>query len=254
MITRRIVPSLLISGRKLVKTVKFSNPKYVGDPINAVKIFNDKEVDEIIILDIDASTKKTGPQFDFLREVVTESFVPLSYGGGISNLDQIDKLLQLGIEKVCLNSININNLDLITKAAEKHGAQSIVGVIDVKKNFFGKKKVYYKLSNESIDESVESYAKRLQQAGAGEIFLNFVDRDGTYSGYDLELIKSINSVLQVPLIVLGGAGSEDDFAKAFAAGANAVAAGSLFVFHGPHKAVLINYPDRKSIEKIILQK
>ena len=253
MITRRIVPSLLISGKKLVKTVKFSDPKYVGDPINAVKIFNDKEVDEIIILDIDASIKKTEPQFEFLREVFSESFVPLSYGGGIKNLEQIDKLLQMGIEKVCLNTINKSGLDLITLASKKHGAQSIVGVIDVKKNFFGKKKIYFKSFNESIDEAVDIYALRLQQAGAGEIFLNFVDRDGMYTGYDLELIESVSSKLHIPLIVLGGAGSENDFSKAFTAGANAVAAGSLFVFHGPHKAVLINYPDRKAIEKIILQ-
>lgn len=254
MITRRIIPCLLISGKKLIKTVKFSNPKYVGDPINAVKIFNDKEVDEIIILDIDATEKKAGPQFEFLQEVITESFVPLSYGGGVKDLQQIDKLLLMGIEKVCINSANQQGLELITSAAEKHGAQSIVGVIDVKQTFFGKKKVYFKNTKTSLDESIESYAKRLQAAGAGEILLNFVDKDGSYEGYDFEMIEKISSKLEVPLVVLGGASNEQDFSKAFSLGASAVCAGSLFVFHGPHRAVLINYPERKTVEKIIFQR
>lgn len=251
MITRRIAPCLLLSGRKLVKTVKFDSPKYVGDPINAVKIFNDKEVDEIMILDIDASINGTAPQFDYLKEVVSESFVPISYGGGITNLEQIDKLLQIGIEKIALNSVNSLGLSLITQAAAKHGSQSIIGAVDVKQNFLGQNKVFFKNKKFKTNSDLSTYVGELEKAGAGEVLINFVDRDGTYKGYDFDLIKKISAQLAVPTIYLGGAGSEQDFAKAFELGASAVCAGSLFVFHGPHRAVLINYPDRKAIEKII---
>jgi imidazole glycerol-phosphate synthase subunit HisF len=251
MITRRIIPCLLLSGRKLVKTVKFDSPKYVGDPINAVKIFNDKEVDEIMILDIDASMNGTEPQFEYLKEVVSESFVPISYGGGITNLEQIDRLLQLGIEKVSLNSVNSTGFDLISQAAAKHGSQSIVAAVDLKPNIFGQNKVFFKNKKYKVTEEPSDYISKLEKAGAGEILINFVDRDGTYKGYNFDLVKKISSQLKVPSLFLGGAGSEEDFAKAFSLGASAVAAGSLFVFHGPHRAVLINYPDRKSIEKII---
>ena len=253
MITRRIAPCLLLSGRKLVKTVKFDSPKYVGDPINAVKIFNDKEVDEIMILDIDASLNGSAPQFDYLKEVVSESFVPITYGGGITNLEQIDKLLQLGIEKVSLNSVNSLGLDLISKAAAKHGSQSIIGAVDVKKNLLGQNKVYYKNKKYKTHYDLDTYVQEIEKAGAGEVLINFVDRDGTYKGYDFDLIKRISAQLSVPTVYLGGASSEQDFAKAFELGASAVCAGSLFVFHGPHRAVLINYPDRKTIEKIIFQ-
>lgn len=252
MITRRIAPCLLLSGRKLVKTVKFDSPKYIGDPINAVKIFNDKEVDEIVILDIEASLAGKKPQFNYLEEVVSESFVPLSYGGGITELEDIDRLLHMGIEKVCLNSINSQGFNLIAQASAKYGAQSIVGVIDFKKSFFGKNEVYFKNKKYKIDMSVKDYALALQAAGVGEILLNSVDRDGTYKGYDLSLIEEISSSLKVPLIAIGGAGKHSDFKDAFHAGASAVSAGSLFVYHGPHKAVLINYPSRNDIDRIIL--
>lgn len=251
-ITRRIAPCLLLSGRKLVKTVKFCSPKYVGDPINAVRIFNDKEVDEIVILDIDASVHERPPQFEYLKEVVSEAFVPIAYGGGIRSLSDVDRLLHIGIEKVCLNSINADGFDLITQSAHKYGSQSVVGVVDVKKNFFGKNQVYYKSSKLKAKLSIQDYVLGLQNAGAGEIFINFVDRDGTYNGYDLEIIENLCRELKVPVIVAGGAGKFDDFINAFRSGASAVCAGSLFVFHGPHRAVLINYPTRDQVEKIIL--
>ena len=253
MINRRITPCLLLSGHKLVKTVKFDNPKYVGDPINAVKIFNDKEVDEIMIIDIDAALNGSEPQFDYLKEVVTESFVPICYGGGITRLDQIDKLLQIGIEKVSLNSVNAQGLDLVTLASQKHGAQSIVGAVDIKLNFLGQPKVFFKNKKYKTSLDYMSYVQALEKAGAGEILINFVDRDGTYKGYDFDLVKKISEALAVPTIFLGGASSENDFSKAFELGASAVAAGSLFVFHGPHRAVLINYPSRKNIENIIFR-
>lgn len=251
MITRRVLPCLLLSGRKLVKTVKYDSPKYIGDPINAVKIFNDKEVDEIIILDIDASIQQKPPQFDYLNEVVSESFVPLSYGGGIQNLQQIDRLLQMGIEKVCLHSVNADSFELINKASAKYGAQSIVGVADIKKTLFGKNEIFFKNKKLKTKFSVIDYIKEMQMAGAGEILLNFVDRDGTYKGYDVDLIKEVSSELSVPVVVMGGAGQIGHFKEAFQAGASAVCAGSLFVYHGPHRAVLINYPSRSEIEKII---
>lgn len=251
MITRRIAPCLLLSGKKLVKTVKFDSPKYVGDPINAVKIFNDKEVDEIVLLDIDASLNLKPPQFDYLQEVVSEAFVPMCYGGGVSSMEHIDKLMQIGVEKVCLNSINAQSYDLITKASVKYGSQSIVGVVDIKKKFLGSNEVYFKCKNLKIKDSYIDHIIKMQNAGAGEIFINFVDRDGTYSGYDFDLIQNVSQRLSVPLIVAGGAGHFDHFAKAFKSGASAVCAGSLFVFHGPHKAVLINYPTRDQVEKII---
>lgn len=251
MITRRIAPCLLLSGRKLVKTVKFDSPKYIGDPINAVKIFNDKEVDEIMILDIEASLNGKPPQFEYLEEVVTESFVPISYGGGIRSMSDIDRILHMGIEKVCLHSINASGLGLIQEASAKYGAQSVVGVIDVKKTFFGGNEIYFKNKKLKSKMPVAEYAMALQEAGAGEILLNSVDRDGTYKGFDTDLIQQISSLLKVPLIAVGGAGSHEDLKQAFKAGASAVSAGSLFVYHGPHKAVLINYPTREQIENII---
>lgn len=219
--------------------------------MNAVKIFNDKEVDELMILDIDASVSGSPPQFDFLKEVVSEAFIPLSYGGGIRTLEDIDQLLQMGIEKVCLNSVNANGFDLIAKASEKYGAQSVVGVIDVKKNIFGHTKVFFKNKKLKTDFDVLSYALKMQDAGAGEILINFVDFDGTFKGYNLELLSQVVKLLKVPVVIVGGAGQLDDFRKAFSCGASAVSAGSLFVYHGPHKAVLINYPTREQIEKII---
>lgn len=249
MLNKRIIPCLLLSGRKLVKSIKFKDPKYIGDPINAVKIFNDKEVDEIIILDISASDKNEEPKFQFIQEIVSEAFIPVAYGGGIKNMDHIDKLFKLGIEKVCLNSINYESFDLIKKCSEKYGAQAVVGIVDIKRNLFNQPYVYFK--NGKKIKSISDYIKNMQNAGVGEILLQFVDKDGTQSGYDYDLMKSINEHLNVPLVVLGGAGCLDDFSKAFANGADAVAAGSLFVFHGPHKAVLINYPERSEIKKII---
>ncbi|MEK6627792.1 MAG: AglZ/HisF2 family acetamidino modification protein [Bdellovibrionota bacterium] len=254
MITRRVVPCLLLSGKKLVKTIKFGDAKYIGDPINAVKIFNDKEVDEIMILDIEASVQQKPPQFEYLSEVVSESFVPISYGGGINSLEHIDKLLQMGIEKVCLNSVNAKDFELITEASKKYGAQSVVGVIDIKKTLLGRNEIYFKNKKLSINMQPVEFAQSLQEFGAGEVLLNFVDRDGTYKGYDLELTKEISNRLKIPIVVVGGAGSVEDFKRAFHAGANAVSAGSLFVYHGPHKAVLINYPTRKQIEDIIFNK
>jgi cyclase len=251
MIHKRIIPCLLISGKKLVKTIQFKSPKYIGDPMNAVKIFNDKEVDEILILDIEASVNKLPPQFDFLQEIVAEAFVPVAYGGGIGSMEHVDQLFKLGIEKICINSANAESLDLISKASQKYGAQSVVAVIDVKSQLFGGLKIFFKNGLKSKFKDLEAYIQALQDAGAGEILIQSVDRDGTFSGYDLGLIQKMNTNLKVPLIVLGGASKNSDFSAAMAAGADAVAAGSLFVFHGPHRAVLIQYPDRHTIQALL---
>lgn len=249
MITRRIVPVLLLSDRKLVKSVGFKDLKYVGDPINVVKIFNDKEVDEIVIFDISRTPKNLPPQYDLLNEIVSEAFIPITYGGGVTTPDQVDRLLQLGIEKISLNTINFNNLNLLKESAAKHGNQALVAVIDVRKKFFGGFEIYN--SKSLVSKNILDYAKSLEDAGAGEIVLQFADNDGTYKGFDLQLVEKLSAQLKVPLFVCGGAGNLDHLKQAFKSGASAVGAGSLFVYYGPHKAVLVNYPARSEIKNII---
>lgn len=238
----RVIPVLLIQDGGLVKSVKFKNHKYVGDPINAVKIFNEKEIDEIVILDIDATRQQRGPDMSRIKEIAGEAFIPLAYGGGISNFDQVRELFYLGVEKVIFNFQAFHNPGLITSAAALVGSQSVVVSIDVKKNWLGKPKVMVKNGTENTQEEPVAYAKKMVAAGAGEIFLNVIDRDGTYEGYDLDLVAKISQSVPVPVIACGGAASIDDFGKAVEHGASAVAAGSMFVFQRPHQAVLISYP------------
>jgi cyclase len=240
---------LLLHKGGLVKSVKFKNYRYVGDPINAVKIFNEKEIDEIVVLDIDAGRDQRGPDMDQIKDIAGEAFIPLAYGGGISTIDEVKKLFYLGIEKVILNFQAHANPSLITEAARLVGSQSVVVSIDVKKNLFGKNKVYVKNGTEGIGKDPLEFALAMQEAGAGEIFLNSIDRDGTYRGYDLPLIKELSQALRIPLIACGGASSIDDFGSAIGAGASAVAAGSMFVFQRPHNAVLISYPSRKDLKE-----
>jgi imidazole glycerol-phosphate synthase subunit HisF len=249
----RVIPVLLIKKGGLVKSIRFKYFKYVGDPINAVRIFNDKEIDEIIVLDIDASRERRGPNFTQIRELAGEAFIPLAYGGGISTIDEIKKLFYLGIEKVVLNYQAYSNPSLITEAAKLVGSQSVVVSMDVKKNFFGKYKIYVRNGTESINLEPVAYGLKMQEAGAGEIFLNNIDRDGTYGGYDLELIKLLSHQLKIPLIACGGASVMKDFPDAINSGASAVAAGSLFVFQRPHNAVLISYPSQKELNEQVYQ-
>lgn len=233
--------------------MKFSNPKYVGDPINAVKIFNEKEVDEILILDIEASKQNKSPNFELLNRIGKEAFMPMSYGGGIKNLEDVSRILSSGFEKVCLNSTALKNQGLINEISDIYGSQSVVVSIDVKKNILGKYKVYDYLNKKTTNLDPLDYAKSVEHFGAGEIFLNSVDRDGTMEGYDIELIRYISSEVGIPVIASGGAGKIEDFEKAVKiGGASAVAAGSLFVFQGVHRAVLITYPERKDLEKILI--
>ncbi len=240
---KRIIPVLLIKDGGLVKSVQFKKYKYVGDPINAVKIFNEKEVDEIVILDISASKEKREPNMEMISDIASEAFMPLAYGGGITTIEQVKNILYQGVEKVVFNTSALFNEKLITECATTFGSSSTVVSIDVKKNIFGKYKVYANSGNKNTGLDVIGFAQKMQNIGAGELFLNSIDRDGTYKGYDLELIKMVSEKVDIPVIACGGASNEDDLVKAIKqGGASASAAGSLFVFQGTHKAVLINYP------------
>jgi imidazole glycerol-phosphate synthase subunit HisF len=238
----RVIPTLLLHKGGLVKSVQFKNYKYVGDPINAVKIFNEKEVDEIALIDIDATAENRGPNFDAISEIASEAFMPMSYGGGITSLEQIKKVLFSGFEKVILNKILHENLKVVSEAAQTVGSQSVVASIDIKKTLFGGYKVYIENGKINTNRKPIQFAKDVENAGVGEILINYIDADGTYNGYNIELIKEIASNVNIPVIALGGASTISDFKKAKNAGASALAAGSMFVFQRPHQAVLINYP------------
>ncbi len=245
----RVIPALLIKDKGLVKSVKFKSHKYVGDPINAVKIFNEKEVDEILVLDISATEQHRGPDFNAIGNLASEAFMPLAYGGGITSLEEIKKLFHCGVEKVVINHAAFKNPSLVRQGADYVGSQSIVVSIDVKKNLFGKYKVY--VENGKMNTGIDpiEYARDQEAAGAGELLLNAIDKDGTFEGYDTVLIKQVASSVQIPVVAIGGASSISDFEIAVRHGASAVAAGSLFVFQMPHRAVLISYPSEIELKK-----
>jgi len=246
MLRKRVIPVLLINDGDLVKTIKFKNPRYIGDPINAVKIFNEKEVDELIVLDI--TRKKNKINYEFIQDLANECFMPFGYGGGIKSVEQAIKIIKLGAEKIILNT---NSLDekLLQKLIKLIGSQSIVISIDIKSNFFGKQFVYLNHGKIKINDTPISFAKKMEKIGVGEIILNFIDREGTFNGYDLNLIRTISNEVKIPVVALGGAGSMKDLRDGFEAGASAVAAGSKFIFFGPNRAVLINYIDHDELEK-----
>jgi cyclase len=251
----RVIPVLLLQGDGLVKTQQFKNSKYIGDPVNAIKIFNDKEVDELVFLDIDASKENRAPNFELLKEIASECFMPLGYGGGINSMDHVDRLFQIGLEKVVLNSVALSNPDFVSQVAKKVGSQSVVVSIDVKQNWRGKRKVYSHQKDSVTAEDVVSFAQRMEDLGAGEIFLNSVNRDGAMGGYDVEMIKQVAENISLPLVACGGAGSLNHMKLAVTEGkASAVGAGSFFVFHGPHKAVLINYPKQEKLNELFYGK
>jgi cyclase len=249
----RVIPVLLLKDRKLVKTEKFGSPRYVGDPLNALRIFNEKEVDEIVVLDINTSSKK-GPDFDFISQLVGECFMPLAYGGGIQKFEQAKRLFSIGVEKVVLGSAAFESPELITAISRTYGAQSVVACIDVKEGFIFGRQAYVRNARKRTGLSPLELARKMESFGAGEIILQSVDREGTGMGYDLPMIRQIAEQLNVPLVALGGARSIDDFIFAIAEGkASAVAAGSMFVFQGPHKAILISYPETKQLESLLSQ-
>ena len=250
MLRPRIIPCLLIHNKGLVKTVKFQDPKYVGDPINAVKIFNEKQVDELFVADIDATRYGMEPDFELIAKLATECRMPLTYAGGVKEVTQVERIISLGVEKIGISSGAIDSLDLISESAKRVGSQSILGIIDVKKTGLLKKyEVVTHNATRSSGFKPSQFACNLQDAGAGEVILNSVDRDGTMEGYDLNLIDDVYKKLSIPLTVVGGARDLDDFKGLFSRyhliGA---AAGSLFVFKGKYRAVLIQYPDLNTKE------
>lgn len=253
MLRPRIIPCLLIRNKGLVKTEKFKDGKYIGDPLNAVKIFNEKEVDELIVLDIDASVERREPDFDLIRMLAMESRMPLCYGGGVRTIEQVKRIISLGIEKVAISSAAVENPEIIKHMANVVGSQSIVVVIDVKaKGLFGKQEVVTLNGNKSHGISPIEFSKKCQDFGAGEIVINSVDRDGMMIGYDVKLISEIRNQLTLPMTVLGGAATLADLSnliKEF--GVIGAAAGSLFVFKGKYKAVLINYPNKLEKREVL---
>ena len=251
MLKSRIMPCLLIQDSRLVKTVKFKNPQYVGDPCNAIKIYNAKEVDELIILDIGANLSNNGPNYKLISELVGECFMPLCYGGGVNEITQIKKLFRLGVEKVSINSSARDNPNLIKEASSQFGSQSIVVSVDIQMNFLRKYKVFTENGRNNTGSDPFEYIKDMEKLGAGEILLNFIDRDGTWNGFDFNIIEKVANSINIPLIVCGGAGTNLHLSQALKKGASAVAAGSMFVYSGKGLGVLINFPSRKEQEEIL---
>jgi cyclase len=250
MLKHRVIPLLSLDNYKLIKTLRFKNPQYIGDPINAIHIFNEKEVDEIIIIDITASKENREPNFDLIEEIAGECYMPLTYGGGIRSVEDVDRILSIGVEKVSLQSSIIKNPNFINDLAKRFGSQSIVVSVDVKKNWLGKLKYFVAVKESTLELDLIDLIKDLVDAGAGEVLLNAVDKDGTLSGPDLEMIKQVSNSIEVPIIACGGISSLEDIKAAVEVGASAVAAGSFFVYYGPHRAVLISYPKYHELEQL----
>lgn len=253
MLRTRVIPCLLLQKGGLVKTVKFKDPKYVGDPINAVRIFNEKEVDELVFLDISATPAVKEPNFDLLAAIASEAFMPFSYGGGVTRLDQIKRLYALGVEKVIINTAAACTPILVSEATSIAGSSSVVVSIDVRRSWLDKYTVCTQGGQHDTNRDPVQYAQEMERLGAGELLLNSIDRDGTMAGYDLELIGRVAEAVSVPVVAVGGAGELIHFRQAVDKGASAVGAGSLFVFHGKHRAVLITYPEYAQLEKVFMK-
>ncbi len=252
MLTTRVIPCLLLRKAGLVKTIKFKDPSYVGDPINAIKIYNEKEVDELIFLDITATIEKRKPPFKIISEIASECFMPVAYGGGVRTLEDAGEIFSLGIEKVSLNSYAVENPAFVRTVADKFGNQAVVVSIDAKRTLWGRYKVYTHGGRNATNLDPVQLAVQMEQHGAGEILLNSIDRDGTLAGYDVELIKNVSSAVSIPVIACGGAGKVEDFGIAVKqGGAAGVAAGSMVVYHGRNRAVLINFPTRSELQSVL---
>lgn len=252
MLKPRIIPCLLVQDKGLVKTVSFKSPKYVGDPINAVRIFNEKESDELMVLDIDATSKGYEPDYVMIEKLASECRMPLCYGGGIKTVEQAQRIFSLGVEKVALSSAAIEDPDLITRIADRVGTQSAVVVLDTKKKLLGGYEVVTHNGKKSTGKNPFELAALFQKKGAGEIVINSVDQDGQMKGYDMNLAEKIRKETTLPLTILGGAGKLDDIGNLIAKfGIIGASAGSLFVFRGAYKAVLISYPNDKEKSELI---
>ena len=253
MLYPRIIPCLLIHNKGLTKTVKFKEGKYVGDPLNAVRIFNEKEVDELMVLDIDATVKGTEPNYELIEKMAKECRMPLCYGGGIKTADQAKKIFSYGVEKIAISSLAVEKPEVVTEIAEAVGNQSVVVVMDVhKRKFLGKYELLTHNGTKSTGLNPVDFAKEMQQRGAGELVVNSIDNDGVMQGFDMKLIDVVKQAVNIPVTVIGGAGTLDDVGEVIQKhGIIGVSAGSLFVFKGKYKAVLINYPNPQEKETLI---
>ena len=251
MLLKRFIPCLLLKRRGLVKTINFKNPAYIGDPVNTVRIFNENKVDELMFLDISASPENTEPNFKLLEEIANECFMPLSYGGGITSFEQAQKLFRIGIEKLVINSGAHNNLDLVRKISEHYGRQSLIGSVDVQKNFLGRNTIVFLSATRKSEFSVLEWIGKLEEAGVGELLLTSVEREGTWKGLDIKLIREVTETTKVPVIAHGGAGNMDDLHEAVTTGgANAVAMGSMVVYQKKGFGVLVNFPELEHLRAL----
>ncbi|MFK8060283.1 MAG: AglZ/HisF2 family acetamidino modification protein [Polaribacter sp.] len=249
----RVIPTLLLRNLGLVKSIKFKNHRYIGDPINAVKIFNDLKADELVFLDITANKQNRKVSLDFVKNVGAEANMPFSVGGGIKTIADIKEIINAGAEKVVLNTFAFQNPELIQDAVNEFGSSTIVVSIDVKKKLFKGQQVYIYSGTKSTGIDPVTYAKRIEDLGAGEIILNSIDQDGLMNGYDLELIEKVSKSVKIPVVALGGAGGLSDLSEAIKTGyASASAAGSMFVYHGPRRAVLISYPTKEELQDLVI--
>jgi cyclase len=252
MLVTRVIPCLLLKDGGLVKTVKFKNPSYIGDPINTVRIFNELEVDELIFLDITSSINKSPIRFDILSEIANECFMPLTYGGGITNMDDVKKIFTIGIEKVVINSFAYEDSDFISRIADMSGNQSVIASIDVKKNFFGKYELFSHSATKKQSKNLVDWAVELENKGAGEIFITSIDKEGTWMGYDIQLIKQIADAVSIPVIANGGAGNIQHLVQAKKEGnASALSVGSMVVYQKKDFGVLINFPGTEELHKAL---
>lgn len=249
----RVIPQLLLFDGGMVKTTRFQKPVYVGDPVNVINLFNQFEVDEIALLDIRASVEKREPDIDLIEHLAAECWVPLAYGGGITTLEQIAAIMQKGVEKVVLNSCLADHLPLLSEAAKTFGSQAIVAGMDVAKSWFLGWDVYVRSGKERLHVQLEEYAKHLEHLGAGEILLNCIDQEGTMKGFNEQVIARVSNAVTIPVIASGGASCRQDLCIPIKNGASAVSAGSIFVFKGAEKGVLVNFPERKQLECILSQ-
>jgi cyclase len=252
MLKPRIIPCLLVKNKGLVKTLKFKDGKYLGDPINAVRIFNEKEADELMVIDIDATNNNHEPDLKMIENLASECRMPLCYAGGIKSLDQAQRIFALGVEKIAVSSAAIQNPSIVSEIASKVGSQSVVVVLDVKKKMFGGYDMYTHNGKKNVNLNPFDFAIKMENYGAGEIVINSIDNDGVMKGYDLDLIDKVRNSISLPLTVLGGAGDLEDIGGLIRKyGIIGAAAGSLFVFKGKYKAVLINYPNWDEKDKLI---
>lgn len=247
----RVIPCLLLDQGAFVKTIGFRRRQYIGDPVNVINLFNQFEADEIVLLDIAATPSRRRPQFHLIEELAQECWVPLTYGGGIKALDDIARILRLGVEKVVLNTAIRAEPTLITEAASEFGSQAIVAAVDVKRRLLGGYGVYVNGGRRRVATDLAGHARRLEELGAGELFVNLIDRDGTMKGFDLEPIREVSAAVRIPVVACGGAGERSHLMEAITlGGASAVAAGSIFVYQNRERGVLINFPERDQLERL----